>query len=72
MNPLVKLKPQNGSCSICETPQTLVGLCKSTRLAFGQCCAADVAYATWVIENFALRHGMRHPQAGDSFGTETI
>ena len=72
MNTLVPLKPQNGSCSICETPQALYGLCKATGLAFGKCCADDMAYASWIIDNHALRFGMRHPQAGDDFGKETL
>lgn len=72
MNTLVSIKPQNGTCSICETPQTLVGLCKSTGLAFGQCCAADMSYASWIIDNHALRFKLRHPKVGDDFGKETL
>jgi hypothetical protein len=72
MTALAALKPRPGTCSICEAPQTLVGLCKATGLAFGKCCAADMGYASWIIDNHALRFGMRHPQVGDTFGQETI
>ena len=72
MNTLVPIKPRNGTCSICETPQAIIGMCKATSLVYGKCCYQDMTYATWAIDTHALRFGMRHPQPGDDFGKETL
>lgn len=70
MNTLVPIKPRNGECSICETPQSIIGMCKATGLSYGACCSKHMAYATNVIDSYMLNRGFRHPQPGDDFGQD--